>query len=102
MNVGALNQFSTPAPAGAGVSAGGAGGPASPGSFGEAVRQAVDTLDARQKGAEQEIARAVTGQSPDLHRTVVELQTADLGFQFALQVRNKLVGAYEEIMRMQI
>jgi flagellar hook-basal body complex protein FliE len=30
------------------------------------------------------------------------MQTADLGFQFALQVRNKVIGAYEEIMRMQV
>lgn len=103
MSVAALNQFNSLTPAGAGPSAGAAGGPSSSsGSFGDAVRQAVDALDSRQKGAEQEIARAVSGQSPDLHRTVIELQTADLGFQFALQVRNKLVGAYEEIMRMQV
>jgi flagellar hook-basal body complex protein FliE len=102
MSVAALNQFNSLTPAGAGPSAGAAGGPSSSGSFGDAVRQAVDALDTRQKGAEQEIARAVSGQSPDLHRTVIELQTADLGFQFALQVRNKLVGAYEEIMRMQV
>ena len=35
-------------------------------------------------------------------RLVPGLQTADLGFQFALQVRNKVIGAYEEIMRMQV
>jgi flagellar hook-basal body complex protein FliE len=52
--------------------------------------------------AEREVAAAVTGESPDLHRTIIALQTADLGFQLGLQVRNKLVGAYEEIMRMQV
>ena len=71
-------------------------------SFGEAVLSAVQSLDATQKGAEQEIARAVTGESPDLHRTIIALQSADLSFQFGLQVRNKLIGAYEEIMRMQV
>jgi flagellar hook-basal body complex protein FliE len=72
------------------------------GSFGSAVRAAVESLDRSQKVAEREVAAAVTGESPDLHRTIIALQTADLGFQLGLQVRNKLVGAYEEIMRMQV
>jgi flagellar hook-basal body complex protein FliE len=66
------------------------------------VRNAVESLDKSQKASEQEIARAVAGESPDLHRTIIALQTADLGFQFALQVRNKVISAYEEIMRMQV
>lgn len=72
------------------------------GSFGSAVRSAVESIEQTQKGAEQEMARAVTGQSPDLHRTIIALQTADLNFQLGMQVRNKLIGAYEEIMRMQV
>lgn len=71
-------------------------------SFGDAVRNAIESVDRGQRQAETEIARAVAGESPDLHRTVVALQTADLNFQLALQVRNKVVGAYEEIMRMQV
>ena len=71
-------------------------------SFGEAVLTAVEALDGQQKGVENEISRAVTGESPDLHQTIVALQSADLSFQFALQVRNKLIGAYEEVMRMQV
>lgn len=72
------------------------------GSFGSLVRDAVESLDGSQKAAEVEVARAVAGESPDLHQTIVALQTSDLAFQFGLQVRNKLVGAYEEIMRMQV
>jgi flagellar hook-basal body complex protein FliE len=72
------------------------------GSFGSVVRNAVESLEQTQKGAEQEIARAVTGESPDLHRTIIALQTADLSFQLGMQVRNKLIGAYDEIMRMQV
>ena len=72
------------------------------GSFGSLVRDALDSLDKSQKGAEQEIGRAVAGESQDLHQTIIALQTADLTFQLGLQVRNKLVGAYEEIMRMQV
>ena len=71
-------------------------------SFGSMVRDAIESVDRGQQEAELEMARAVAGESPDLHRTVVALQTADLNFQLALQVRNKVVGAYEEIMRMQV
>ena len=71
-------------------------------SFGEYVKNSIETLDRTQKNAEQEIGRAVTGESQDLHRTIVELQTADLTFQLALQVRNKFISAFEEVMRMQV
>jgi flagellar hook-basal body complex protein FliE len=72
------------------------------GGFGSVVKDAVESLAKSQSTAEKETAMAVTGESPDLHRTIIALQTADLSFQFALQVRNKVVGAYEEIMRMQV
>lgn len=71
-------------------------------SFGQYVKNSVEALDRKQKNAEQEIGRAVTGESQDLHRTIIELQTADLSFQLALQVRNKFVNAFEEVMRMQV
>jgi flagellar hook-basal body complex protein FliE len=72
------------------------------GSFGSMVFSAVNAIEQSQKGAEEEIARAVTGASPDIHRTAIALQTADLQFQLGLQVRNKVVNAFEEIMRMQV
>lgn len=70
--------------------------------FGSLIKDAVESIDSTQKGAEQEISKAVTGESPDLHKTIIALQTADLKFQLGLQVRNKLLGAYDEIMRMQV
>ncbi len=100
-----INGISSPNPLGqigtnAKPSIGGAG--ESGDSFGSMVKNSLETLDGSQKAAEQEIAKAVTGESPDLHKTIIALQTADLKFQLGLQVRNKLIGAYEEIMRMQV
>jgi flagellar hook-basal body complex protein FliE len=103
MNISGLNLSSvisqlspTTANTAAGSGSSGSGG------FSSIVKDAVESLDQSQKNSAQEIARAVTGESPDLHRTIIAMQTADLGFQFALQVRNKVIGAYEEIMRMQV
>ncbi len=89
-----------PAASGSSISTGGA--QASGDEFGSLIKTAVESIDKTQKGAEQEISKAVTGESPDLHKTIIQLQTADLKFQLGLQVRNKLIGAYEEIMRMQV
>jgi flagellar hook-basal body complex protein FliE len=44
----------------------------------------------------------MTGESKDLHSTVIAMQKADLSFQMMMQVRNKLMQAYQEIIRMQI
>jgi len=89
-----------PQTAGSKVSTGAAQGAGD--DFGSLVKSAVESIDSTQKSAEQEISKAVTGESPDLHKTIIQLQTADLKFQLGLQVRNKLIGAYEEIMRMQV
>ena len=70
--------------------------------FGSAIKDAVESIDQTQKGAEDEISKAVTGDSPDLHKTIIALQTADLKFQLGLQVRNKLIGAFDEVMRMPV
>lgn len=70
--------------------------------FGSMMKDAVESIDGANKAAEQEVMKSVSGESTDLHKTIIALQTADLKLQLGLQVRNKLVGAYEEIMRMQV
>lgn len=92
----------TPAATGSTGQAGALGTGTSDDTFGSLVRGAVERLDRGQHQVEEEMARAVAGESPDMHRTMVTLQAEDLSFQLALQVRNKVIGAYEEIMRMQV
>ena len=70
--------------------------------FGSLVKGAIESINNSEKSAEQEISKAVTGETEDLHKTIIALQTADLKFQLGIQVRNKLIGAYEEVMRMQV
>jgi flagellar hook-basal body complex protein FliE len=43
-----------------------------------------------------------TGQSQNIHQAMIALQQADISFQLMMQIRNKLITAYEEIQRMQI
>lgn len=70
--------------------------------FGSMMKDAVESIDGANKTAEQEVMKSVSGESTDLHKTIIALQSADLKLQLGLQVRNKLMGAYEEIMRMQV
>ena len=70
--------------------------------FGEMLKDAISTVNELQKQSDQQIEKFITGESQDLHTTVIAMQKADLSFQMMMQVRNKIVQAYQEIMRMQM
>lgn len=51
---------------------------------------------------QQSIQSLALGESDDLHRVIMNLESTKLTFDLALQVRNKVLDAYQELMRMQI
>lgn len=71
-------------------------------SFGDMLKNAISTVNEVQKQSDTEIQKLMTGEAQDLHTTMIAVEKADLSFQLMMQVRNKIVQAYEEIMRMQI
>ncbi len=77
---------------------GGAGGP----SFGEALEDALRTVDGDMTRADRKAVQWISGEGGDLHDVLLEMQQADLSFRTMLQVRNKLLEAYKEIMRMPV
>ena len=72
------------------------------GSFMGSLKDAISHINDAQSSASQAVDALVTGQTTNIHQTMVALQQADVSFQLMMQVRNKLVSAYEEIQRMQI
>jgi flagellar hook-basal body complex protein FliE len=54
------------------------------------------------KNAADTIQQFLSGESEELHNTVIATQKAELQFEMFLQVRNKVVSAYQEIMKMQV
>jgi flagellar hook-basal body complex protein FliE len=70
--------------------------------FGEILKEAISTVNELQKQSDQEIQKLMTGESQDLHTTIIAVQKADLSFQMMMQVRNRIVQAYQQIMGMQI
>ena len=70
--------------------------------FGQVLRDAISTTNDLQKQSNLEIQKMMAGETQDLHETMIAVQKADLSFQMMMQVRNKLLQAYQEIMRMQM
>lgn len=70
--------------------------------FASAVSSALRTVDSVQKAADTEIRRFLQGEAVDIHQVALAQQHAQLSFELFLQMRNKVVQAYQEIMRMQI
>lgn len=87
------------------VAGGAAGAAAKSGSgegFAAALRQAVERVNDMQQQSGAEIERFLTGESEDLHKTILSVQKSELAFEMLLEVRNKVVQAYQEIMRIQV
>lgn len=72
------------------------------GQFAEVLKNALQEVDTLQKESNSEIQKVLAGEVKDVHSAMIAMQKADLSFQMLMQVRNKLVEAYHEVMRMQI
>ncbi len=83
----------------------GGGAPAlqQPGSdFAQMLKTALGNANQDQLAIDGVAKGLVTGEVENIHRAVMAIAEADLKFRYVLQVRNKIIDAYQEIMRMQI
>jgi flagellar hook-basal body complex protein FliE len=78
------------------------GTPSTGGGFGDALSDAVKSLDSMQKEADAASAAMATGDDVEIHDVMLAQDRASLSMQLAVQVRNKMVEAYQDIMRMQV
>ncbi|MGE3841610.1 MAG: flagellar hook-basal body complex protein FliE [Vicinamibacterales bacterium] len=69
--------------------------------FGESLSRLIDTAEETNGDANRAVAQMLDG-SGDVHDAMIALQRAELTLQLTVQVRNKLVQAYQEIMRMPV
>ncbi len=82
--------------------AGAAGTDAPKGSFAGALKDAIQRVNDLQLQSDQELQDFLTGEGNDVHKSVLAAQRADMAFQMLLAVRNKVIDAYQEIMRIQV
>lgn len=71
--------------------------------FAHALKSAIDSVNTQQQSANGMAEKFAAGDSnTNLHEVMIELQKASVSFQEMIQVRNKLVSAYQDMMNMQV
>jgi flagellar hook-basal body complex protein FliE len=79
------------------------GSPASEsGVFGTMLSNAMDGVQSLSDKSDQSVSRLLSGEGGDLHEVAMDSQKAQLGFEMFLQLRNKVVQAYQQVMQMQL
>ena len=71
-------------------------------SFADTLAQSLDKVNTLQKDADVAIQDFVAGDTRNIHETMIAVGKADLAFRLTMQVLNKIVEAYQEVMRMQV
>lgn len=70
--------------------------------FSDFLKAQVENVNSLQKEADTAVAAMVTGESGNLHETMIALDKADVSFRMMTKVRTKIIDAYHEVMRMNI
>jgi flagellar hook-basal body complex protein FliE len=75
---------------------------AQPGAFAEALADAIGRVEDYRVQADKAVNQFLLGKDEELHKVAAATQQAELSFDLFLQVKNKVVQAYQEVMRMQL
>jgi flagellar hook-basal body complex protein FliE len=78
------------------------GGETQPSSFSSLLGNLVQEVNSKQVAAGDMVRGLMSGENVSLHQTVIAMEEASLSFQLMVEVRNKLLESYQELMRMQV
>ncbi len=70
--------------------------------FGDMLSSMLNKVDETQKAGDKAVALLQSGDAKHLHEVMIAVEEADISLRMFVQMRNKALSAYEEIMRMQI
>ncbi len=71
-------------------------------SFADILKNSLEQVNEHQLQADQAIGEMVAGRNKNIHETMLAVERADSSLKLMMQVRNKVLDAYREIMRMQV
>ena len=71
-------------------------------SFADTLTESLGKVNDLQKEADKAIEEFATGKTRNIHETMIAVNKADIAFRLTMQVRNKIVEAYQEVMRTQV
>ncbi len=70
-------------------------------SFSDVLKNAVNTVDSLNDNAAAQVNNLLQGGGGDINSVMIAVEKADVSFQLMMQVRNKIVNAYQDIEKMQ-
>jgi flagellar hook-basal body complex protein FliE len=70
--------------------------------FTDLLKGIVEETDKQQQVADTGVKQLVTGEAESIHEVVLTTARADLAFRLMMEIRNRLIASYQEVMRMQI
>ena len=70
--------------------------------FSNMLARSLDDVNRLKLKADEAVDNLVAGKHKDIHATMIALEKADIAFQLLMQVRNKIISAYETVMRTQV
>ncbi len=70
--------------------------------FADMVKSLVQQTNQQQQAAEAGVEQLITGETDSIHDVVLATSRADLAFRLMMEIRNRLIASYQEVMRMQI
>lgn len=76
--------------------------PSTTATLGNVVKDFVVDTNVQQLEADKSVEMLATGQSDSVHETMLALTKADLSLRVFMEVRNKVIEAYQDVMRMQL
>lgn len=72
------------------------------GSFKNVLRDAINETNELQKSADVKVQQLATGQTTNIPEVMMQVEKADIALRLMTQVRNKIIDAYQEVMKMQV
>lgn len=70
--------------------------------FGEVLKHSIDAVNSRMQEADELVEGLVSGRHANIHETMIAMEKAGISFKLLTKVQNKVIGAYEEIQRLQL
>lgn len=71
-------------------------------SFSSTLKNAINSVDELQKQSDVMVQKLATGETKNIPEVLISVEKADIALKLMMQVRNKVIDAYQEIMKMQV
>lgn len=71
-------------------------------SFADTLKDAVNTVNTLQKDSDRKMQELATGKSTNIPEVMMAAEKADIALRMMVQMRNKIIEAYQEVMKMQV